>query len=72
MVSLPSGAASAKKAIKANLELLQGYEDIVLFFDNDEPGRKAAEECAGILTTWEGAHRPSRRLQGRLRGITKQ
>ena len=49
VVSLPSGAASAKKAIKANLELLQGYEDIVLFFDNDEPGRKAAEECAGIL-----------------------
>ena len=49
MVSLPSGAASAKKAIKANLELLQGYEDIVLFFDNDEPGRKAAEECAGVL-----------------------
>jgi twinkle protein len=49
MVSLPSGAASAKKAIKANLELLQGYDDIVLFFDNDEPGRKAAEECAGVL-----------------------
>ena len=49
MVSLPAGAASAKKAIKANLELLQGYDDIVLFFDNDEPGVKAAEECAGIL-----------------------
>ena len=49
MVSLPSGAASAKKAVKANLELLQGYDDIVLFFDNDEPGVKAAEECAGVL-----------------------
>ena len=49
MVSLPTGAASAKKAVKANLELLQGYQDIVLFFDNDEPGVKAAEECASIL-----------------------
>jgi twinkle protein len=49
MVSLPSGAASAKKAIQQNLEFLQGYEEIVLFFDNDEPGRKAAKECADIL-----------------------
>ena len=48
-VSLPSGAASAKKAIQTNLEFLQGYEEIVLFFDNDEPGRKAAKECADIL-----------------------
>ena len=62
MVSLPSGAASAKKAIKANLELLQGYEDIVLFFDNDEPGRKAAEDCAGVLPPGK-VHCPSRRLQ---------
>ena len=58
-VSLPSGAASAKKAIQNNLELLQGYEDVVLFFDNDEPGRKAAKECADILTTWKGAYRLS-------------
>ena len=49
MVSLPSGAASAKKAIQNNLELLQGYEEVVLFFDNDEPGRKAAKECADLL-----------------------
>ena len=43
------GPRLLRKAIKKNLELLQGYEDIVLFFDNDEPGRKAAEECAGVL-----------------------
>ena len=48
-VSLPSGAASAKKSIQHNLELLQGYDTIVLFFDNDEAGRKAAKECADIL-----------------------
>ena len=49
MVSLPSGAASAKKSIQRSLPWLQGYEEIVLFFDNDEPGRKAAEEAASVL-----------------------
>jgi twinkle protein len=49
MVSLPSGAASARKSIQRALEWLQGYETIVLFFDNDEAGRKASEEAAGVL-----------------------
>ena len=48
-VSLPNGAAAAKKSIQKNLEFLQGYSEIVLFFDNDEPGRKAAEEAATVL-----------------------
>jgi twinkle protein len=49
MVSLPSGAASARKSIQRAIPWLQGYEEIVLFFDNDEAGRKAAEEAAGVL-----------------------
>ena len=49
MVSLPTGAASAKKAVQRNLEFLQGYEEVVLFFDNDEPGREAAESAANVL-----------------------
>jgi twinkle protein len=49
MVSLPSGAAAARKSIQRALQWLQGYEEIVLFFDNDEAGRKAAEEAAGVL-----------------------
>jgi len=49
MVSLPSGAAAAKKSVQRALPWLQGYEEIVLFFDNDEPGRKAAEEAASVL-----------------------
>ncbi len=49
MVSLPSGAAAAKKSIQRALQWLQGYEEIVLFFDNDEAGRKASEEAAGVL-----------------------
>ena len=48
-VSLPTGAAGAKKAIQKQLSWLQGWDEIVLFFDNDEPGRKAAEEAASVL-----------------------
>ena len=49
MVSVPDGAQSAKRAIQKQLEWLQGYEEIILFFDNDEPGRQAAKDAAGVL-----------------------
>ena len=49
MVSLPHGAAAAKKDLQKQIPLLQGYEEIVLFFDNDDAGRKATEEAASIL-----------------------
>jgi len=49
MVSLPSGAAAAKKALQRNLEWLQGYKEVVLFFDNDEAGRQATQEAASVL-----------------------
>ena len=49
VVSLPHGAASAKKSIQKNMEWLQQWDEIVLFFDNDEPGRKAAVDAASIL-----------------------
>ena len=49
VVSLPNGAPSAKKAIQRALEWLCGYEQVVLCFDMDEPGRKAAVECAAVL-----------------------
>jgi len=49
MVSLPHGATSAKKDIQKQIPLFQGYQEIVLFFDNDENGRKATEEAASVL-----------------------
>ena len=48
-VSLPTGAASAKKSVQKNLQWLQGYEEIVLFFDNDEAGIHASQEAASVL-----------------------
>ncbi|WP_082818999.1 DnaB-like helicase C-terminal domain-containing protein [Cupriavidus nantongensis] len=48
-VSIPNGAQGAAKAITKSLEFLRGYNEIILWFDNDEPGRKAVEECALLL-----------------------
>ena len=48
-VSLPNGAHSAKRAILENYDYVTGFESVVLMFDNDEPGREAAIECAEAL-----------------------
>lgn len=48
-VSLPKGAGNAHKDIAANLDFLRGYEEVILWFDNDEPGREAVEKCALLL-----------------------
>ena len=49
VVSVPNGAASAMKYIKANLEFVTSYEEIVLMFDMDAAGQEAARKIAEIL-----------------------
>lgn len=49
VVSIPSGSNSAVASIKANLSFVCSYQEIILCFDMDEPGRKAAMEVAEIL-----------------------
>ncbi len=53
VVSIPNGAPAAKKAIQNHYEWINHYDKIVLFFDNDEPGQKAATDCAGSYP-WQG------------------
>lgn len=50
VVSIPSGAAAALKAFQSNLDWLEKFDSVVIMFDDDEPGRKAAKECAMLLT----------------------
>jgi len=50
VVSIPSGANSAKKAIQRNLDWLEGYEQVILMFDMDDAGRKAIEDCAPLFS----------------------
>ena len=48
-VSIPSGVQSAAKYLAANYKWLDTYCRIVLCFDNDEAGNKAAEKCMEVL-----------------------
>jgi twinkle protein len=50
VVSIPSGAKSAKKYLAKNLEWLEKFGAVVLCFDNDEEGRNAAQECAELFS----------------------
>ncbi len=50
VVSIPTGAKGAKEALRKNMEWLEQFETIVLMFDNDEAGRKAAAECVEVFT----------------------
>tara|TARA_Y100000356_G_scaffold135238_1_gene147591 strand:+ start:2222 stop:3844 length:1623 start_codon:yes stop_codon:yes gene_type:complete len=50
VVSVPNGAAGAVKAFKENLEWLENFKNVVLMFDQDKVGQKAADECAQLLS----------------------
>lgn len=50
VVSLPNGAAGAKKALARELEWLEQFEEVVLMFDMDEAGQDAAKDCALIFS----------------------
>ena len=48
-VSIRNGAQAALKDCKAQFEWLNSFETIVVCFDADEPGRKAAKEVAELF-----------------------
>lgn len=49
VVSIPNGCDGAVEAIKREMRWLDGYDEIVLWFDNDEHGRRAADACARLF-----------------------
>ena len=70
VVSVPNGAQSAKKYIKQNLEFIESFDEIVISFDNDEPGLKSAKACAMLLppgrvkiANWDPYKDPNEMLQ---------
>ena len=50
VVSLPSGAQGAVRALRKSVEWLEKFEKVILMFDMDEHGRKAANDCAQLLS----------------------
>ncbi|ESY41893.1 DNA primase [Mesorhizobium sp. LNJC384A00] len=49
VVSVPNGAQGAKKSLQKSIQYLLGFDEVVLMFDDDEPGQDAARECAMIF-----------------------
>jgi len=49
VVSISSGVNDSENAIRENIEFLSSYDEIVICFDMDEPGREAAIRCAELL-----------------------
>jgi twinkle protein len=49
VVSLPNGAAAAKKSLQHQLKWLMGFDNIILFFDSDDAGQQAAQDCASLF-----------------------
>ena len=50
VVSIKSGAAGAARDVKNSIEFLEGYDNIIINFDNDKAGRDAAKQVAMLLT----------------------
>jgi len=50
VVSLPSGAAGAARSIAQHAKWLESFETVIFCFDMDDPGKKAAFECANVLS----------------------
>jgi twinkle protein len=50
VVGIPNGVNGAVKSIKKQLEFLETYETIVLFFDQDKHGFEAAQKVAELFT----------------------
>ncbi len=48
-VSINTGSKGALKCLKANYLWLDRFKEIVLWFDDDQPGKDAAEECAQLF-----------------------
>lgn len=50
VVSVNGGAQSAAKCLKENYLWLDRFSEIILWFDDDDPGRDAAAECAPLFS----------------------
>ena len=48
-VSLKNGAQAAVRDVSKSLEFLSGFEEVVICFDQDEPGQKAARAVAELF-----------------------
>jgi len=55
VVSVGSGAAGAKRCIQNSLEFVESFDKVVLMFDNDDAGRKGAQDAAEVISVGKAA-----------------
>ena len=67
VISLNNGAGSAVKECQKQWEYINSFENIILCFDGDEPGRKAAQEVSKLFH-----HKPKTVSFGEARQIEKE
>jgi len=48
-VSIKNGAQGADRDVKEALEYLESFDNVIICFDNDKPGREAAKRVARII-----------------------
>jgi twinkle protein len=48
-VSVPNGAQGAKKDMARQMDFFNQFDEVILMFDMDDPGRKAAQDCAELF-----------------------
>lgn len=60
VVSVPNGAQGAVKAVKAELEWVSSFDNVIIMFDMDAPGQQAAKDVAALLAPRQAqiAHMP--------------
>lgn len=49
VVSVPNGAQSAAKYLSMNLEFIEQFKKIIIWFDNDEAGKEAVNKALDVL-----------------------
>jgi len=50
VVAVGSGAQGSPNEIKKHLQYVESFDEVVFFFDNDEPGQEAARKCCKLLS----------------------
>lgn len=50
VVSVNNGTGTALKDFRRNIDFIEGYNEIIICFDNDKPGQECAREVADIVT----------------------
>jgi twinkle protein len=58
VVSLTRGASGAVKDIINNREFVESFDEVILVFDNDEPGRKAVKDVTKTFPTFKSVELP--------------